>query len=85
VNKVVECEIPWHDVTKWKPGHWYPCPVGFMARDQAEYIIDGYLIYKQDPEEPEDMVCLDFDGTNDSMSFSVALAICEAHNGEKLL
>lgn len=87
-------EIPWMDSSKWKKGFWYPLPIGFMSRDQKEYIIEGYGIFTLmsdeeqihpeafDIEPPKD---LPQEFIDNAMLFSHALAMCELKNGVKLL
>jgi hypothetical protein len=88
--KVIECEIPWGDSKEWKLGDWYPMPMGFMARDQDEYIIDGWKVFKLDPAiKPDsrmfgDIVPID-EWSDHTLIFSMALAICEMKNQRTML
>ena len=77
-------EMPWYDVSEWTPGHWYPMPVGFFARDQEEYIIDGYDLFYQDPACVEDIIPCDLYRMG-PFTFSTALKIAEEHNGMRML
>lgn len=82
-----ETELRYGPSTEFKKGFWYPLPVGFFERDQDEYIIDGYGVFKlQDDIEPDDKLFGDIDpAIAGTFTFSQALAICEFHNGEKLI
>ena len=75
-----ETEMPWWNTKKWKPDEWYPMPFGYMERDQPEYIIEGYMIFKQsNPNgdiEPTFPSCF---------LFSTALRICEEHNNRTMI
>ncbi len=83
MDKTITTDIPWFEVKDWVPGDWYPCPIGFMARDQEEYIVDGYMIFRQDPTAPEDMIGKDCpDGC---FTFTEALSICESHNKRRMI
>jgi len=75
--------MPWNDVSKWKAGEWYPMPVGFMERDQEEYIINGYMLYEQDERDPQDLMPVG--GMDGLFTFSTALKICEEHNGRRMI
>jgi len=79
-----ETEIPWAEVKNWVSGEWYPMPVGFFARNQKEYIIEGYMIFRRDDEHnPDDMVPVR--QTDRCFTFSTALKICEEHNGRTMI
>ena len=87
-----EVGLPWNDPSSWKPGEWFPMPVGYMARDFAGYIFDGYGIFELSPDqivEGGDDICpakgLDEEFHNGTITFSVALAICELKNGRRML
>lgn len=81
--KITGTELPWGDSKTWEPKQWYPMPVGFFARDQEEYIIEGYDIFVLEDAESGDTKPVVFGQS--SFVFSQALAICEAHNGRKML
>lgn len=83
MDKIISTEIAWHEVQKWNPDFIYPLPVGYMARNQAEYIVDGWKIFKQDPNAMEDILTVD--DFPHAMTFTQALAICEMHNKERLV
>lgn len=82
MDRVVETEIAWHKVEDWNPNFIYPLPVGYMARNQEEYIIDAWMIFQQDPSCNEDIVAVN---GFERMTFTQALAICEMHNGKRLV
>jgi len=73
--------VPWHDTKKWKKDYWYPMPVGFLSRDNPEYLIDGYQIFalQEDTEGDMDLI------VPEVLNFTQALEICEAHNRERLI
>jgi hypothetical protein len=79
--------MPWGDSKKWKLGNWYPSPVGFFSRDYNGYIIEGYDIFELSPCRGGALLGDIIPAGPDvpSMPFSLALQICEIHNGEKLL
>lgn len=77
------CEIPWEPTSKWKSGDWYPLPVGYMARNQKEYIIDGWGIFERDGDSV-DILPVDT-GKVKNFTFTTALAICEEHNKRSML
>jgi hypothetical protein len=84
-SKKFETEIPWGNSRHWREGEWYPMPFGFMARNNPGYIIEGYGIYRlegPDAVAPEEDV---YPVTTDSLPFSAALEICEAHNGRTMI
>ncbi len=87
-NRYTEIELPWGDAKQWKPGEWFPLPVGFFARNQKEYIVEGYDIFEVDPNngnETGDIIPACRETGIPTTVFSVALAICEEHNGRKML
>ncbi len=75
-----ESEMPWWDTKKWKPGEWYPMPIGFMERDQPEYIIDGYMCFEQSDSNGDITPTLPA-----TFTFSTALKICEEKNNRQML
>ncbi len=80
--RICTTELPWGVSKTWKLGDWYPMPMGYMERDQEEYIIEGYMIYElQDKESGDIKPVLDAD----PMIFSNAILICEARNGRRML
>lgn len=82
----VENEIPWDDSTKWTRGHWYPMPIGYFARDQDEYIINGYDIFELEPlRDNGDIKPVVLEKSFPCMTFEMALMICETKNGKKML
>ncbi len=76
-------QYPFADTSKWEPEKWYPLPIGFMERNQKEYIIEGYEIFKLDPKAPMagDIIPVGL-GTH---TFSVALKMCETYNEQIML
>lgn len=71
-------DVPWRDCTKWKPGSWYPMPVGSMWTKPEVTVHEGYDIFVQDPESPEDIIPA---GNFGPFTFREAVNLCEAHNG----
>lgn len=89
LEKVI-VEMPWWDSKKWNPKEWYPMPVGYMARAQNEYIIEGYHVFRLDPEiKPGNKLFGDIDlvefDEGGPLIFSHALKICELHNQRRML
>jgi len=84
MSKKTETELPWPEPGKWKADEWYPMPIGFLVRDQKEYIIDGYMIFRADPVGSGDIVPVHNDIT-DALNFTTALEICEGHNQRRML
>lgn len=72
--------VPWKDCSKWEPGLWYPMPVGSMWISKPT-VVEGYDIFMQDPEEPEDMIPVD--EVSITLTFRVAVELCEHHNRKK--
>lgn len=75
-----ESEMPWWDTKKWVPGEWYPMPIGYMERDQPEYIIDGYMVFEQEDPNGDIMPALPA-----TFTFATALKICEEKNNRQMI
>ena len=74
--------LPWEDTMKWDKNFWYPLPLGFMERDNDNYIVDGYGIFCYDRLADNGDILPVFD---QRFLFSNALEICEQHNGVPLV
>lgn len=73
-------DIPWADSSKWTPGHWYPLPIGSNWTESCLYVVEGYDLFYQDPENKDDIIPV---GTP-TMNFKEACDTCEFHNKEHL-
>jgi hypothetical protein len=75
--------LPWENrAEQWNPDWWYPLPIGALWVPNAKvYFIEGYRIFQQDKEFPEDILPV---GDFPVMTFETAVRICEAHNGKQL-
>lgn len=78
-------QLPWMDSKKWRPGKFYPMPVGSTWVEDADITyFDGYCIFELDREAPGtgDLIPLDVPGA--PFTLEQAVNICEAINKEPL-
>lgn len=82
--KKIYNQIPWEDSTTWKKGDWHPLAVGFNSRNQKEYIIDSYGVFRID--ESQDAFLGDiYPVIGRGLTFTQALEICEDHNDREMI
>lgn len=79
----IKRSMPWSDEGTWQMNKWYPLPSSVDESDSVcSGLLNGWSIWLLDQKYPEGGFVVDLPVP--AMSFELALAICEAHNGEPL-
>lgn len=85
-RKEFDFYLPWDDSNKWTYGFWYPVPIeecSDLSEPLGEHIPDHWDIFTLKKDDDSGDIDMPFD-TSLILSFRQALAICEAHNGQRL-